>query len=171
METRLDLSPNGPLVMTRLLGERQQGRQVDEGLLKHVELVHWNHIYRHRRLLLAAEQTRREGGHARRFFDGPLVLMRQHRLSTFRTSSLRHDFDRTVIITVIAVWMMQVTLYEIIDVVAVGHRLVPAIAAVFVRALMTAAIVVGCAALRVLRTDFQDMLLDQRGATGLNRIM
>ena len=97
--------------------------------------------------------------------------MRQHRLSTFRTSSLRHDFDRTVIITVIAVWMMQVALYEIIDVVAVGHRLVPAIAAVFVRALVTAAIVVGCAALGVLRTDFQDMLLDQRGATGPNRIM
>ena len=52
-----------------------------------------------------------------------------------------------------------------------GHRLVPAIAAVFVRALVTAAIVVGCAALGVLRTDFQDMLLDQRGATGPNRIM
>jgi hypothetical protein len=97
--------------------------------------------------------------------------MRQHRLSTFGTSSLRHDFDRTVIITVIAVWMMQVALYEIIDVVAVGHRLVPAIAAVFVRALMAAAIVVGCAALRVLRTDFQDMLLDQCGATGPNRMM
>ena len=40
---------------------RQQGRQVDEGLLKHVAPVHWNHINLTGGLLLAAEQTRREG--------------------------------------------------------------------------------------------------------------
>jgi hypothetical protein len=60
---------------------------------------------------------------------------------------------------------------EIIDMVAVRHRLLPAIWAVFVRNLVTAAIVVGCAALRVLRTDFQDMLLDQSGASVPNRMM
>lgn len=43
----------------------------------------------------------------------------------------------------IVVGMVQVALDEIIDMVAVGHRLVPAIGAVFVRDLVTAAIVVG----------------------------
>jgi hypothetical protein len=39
----------------------QQGRQVDESLLKHVAPVRWEPHQPHRRLLLAAEQTRREG--------------------------------------------------------------------------------------------------------------
>lgn len=76
-----------------------------------------------------------------------------------------------MVVTMIAVGMVQVALDEIIDMVAVGHRLVPAIGAVFVRDLVTAAIMVGCAALRVLRIDFQDIFLDQRGASGPNRIM
>jgi hypothetical protein len=66
---------------------------------------------------------------------------------------------------------VQVALDEIIDMVAVGHRLVPAIGAVFVRDLVTTAIVLGCAPLRVLRADLQDMLLDQRGASVPNRKM
>lgn len=76
-----------------------------------------------------------------------------------------------MIVTMIAMGMMQVALDEIIDMVAVGHRLVPAIGAMYVRGLVTAAIVVGRAALRVLRTDFQDMLLNQRGASVPNRMM
>jgi hypothetical protein len=69
-----------------------------------------------------------------------------------------------MIITMIAVRMVQVAPDEIIDMVAMGYSLVPTIAAMFVCDPVTAAIVVGCAALRVLRTDFQDMLLDQRGS-------
>jgi hypothetical protein len=76
-----------------------------------------------------------------------------------------------MIVTMIAVGMVQVALDEIIDMVAMGYGLVPTIGAMFVRDCVTTAIVVGCAALRVLRTDFQDMLLDQRGATGPNRMM
>jgi hypothetical protein len=76
-----------------------------------------------------------------------------------------------MIVTMIAVGMVQVALDEIIDMVAMGYGLVPTIGAMFVRDSVTTAIVVGCAALRVLRTDFQDMLLDQRGATGPNRMM
>jgi hypothetical protein len=76
-----------------------------------------------------------------------------------------------MVVTMIAVGVVQVALDEIIDMVAVGHRLVAAIWAVFVRDLVTAAIVVGRAALRVLRTDFQDMLLDQGGASVPNRMM
>jgi hypothetical protein len=76
-----------------------------------------------------------------------------------------------VIVTVIAVQMVQVAINEIIDMVAVRHRLVAAIRAVPVSTLVTAAIMVGCAALRVLCTYFQDMVLNKRRASGANRIM
>jgi hypothetical protein len=76
-----------------------------------------------------------------------------------------------MIITMIAVRMVQMALDEIIDMVAMGYSLVPTIGAMFVCDPVTAAIVVGCAALRVLRTDFQDMLLDQRGSGLPDRMM
>lgn len=76
-----------------------------------------------------------------------------------------------MVVAMIAVGMMQVGFDEIIDMVAVRHRLVPAIRAVFVPELVTAAIVIGRAALRVLCTNFQNMVLDQRGASGANRVM
>jgi hypothetical protein len=91
--------------------------------------------------------------------------------STLRASSLRYEFDRTVIVTVIAVGMVQVATDEIIDMVTVRHRLVPTTGAVLVTDLVTAAIMVGRAALRVLRTDFQDMVLNERRAGGANRMM
>jgi hypothetical protein len=40
---------------------------------------------------------------------------------------LINNLDRTMIVAMIAVRMMQVALHEIIDMVAVRHRLVPAI--------------------------------------------
>ena len=61
-----------------------------------------------------------------------------------------------MVVTMIVVGVVQVALDEIIDMVAVGHRLVPAIGAVFVRDLVTAAIVVGCAA----RTLVEGSLVD-----------
>ena len=60
----------------------------------------------------------------------------------------------------IAVGMVQVTIHEIVDMIAMRHRFVSAIGAVYVCGLVTAAIVIGRAAFRVLRADFQDMLLD-----------
>jgi hypothetical protein len=65
-----------------------------------------------------------------------------------------------MVVTMIAVGMVQVATHKIVDVVAMRHRFVPAIGAVYVCDHVTAAIVIGRTALRVLRTDFQDMLLD-----------
>lgn len=101
----------------------------------------------------------------------PYGTMRQHRLSTSQLSSLRHDFDRTVIVTVIAVRMVQMAIDEIIDMVAVRHRLVAATGAVLMPNLVTAAIMIGRAALRVLRTDFEDMVLNKRRGSRANRTM
>jgi hypothetical protein len=76
-----------------------------------------------------------------------------------------------MVVTMIPVRMVQVVIDEVVDVVAMRHRLVAAIGAVYVRGLVTAAIVVGRAALRVLWTDLQDMLLNQRGARVPHRMM
>ena len=66
----------------------------------------------------------------------------------------------------IAVGTVQVAIDEIIDMVTMRHRLVPTTGAVLMTDLVTAAIMVGRAALRVLRTDFQDMVLNERRASG-----
>lgn len=65
-----------------------------------------------------------------------------------------------MVVTMIAMGMMQVVVDEIINVIAVGYRLVSAIGAVDVSGIVTAAIMARRAALRVLRTDFKGMLLD-----------
>ena len=76
-----------------------------------------------------------------------------------------------MIVTMIAVGMVQVAIDEKIDMVTVRHRLVPTTGAVLVTDLVAAAIMVRRAALRVLRTDFQDMVLNERRASGANRMM
>jgi hypothetical protein len=58
--------------------------------------------------------------------------------------------------------MMQVAINEIIYVVAVWYRLVSATGSMLMTGLMTATIMIGCATLRVLRTDFQGMFLYER---------
>jgi hypothetical protein len=60
---------------------------------------------------------------------------------------------------------------EIIDMVAVRHHLVATIGAVPVRTFVTAAVVVRRAALRVLRTYFQDMFLNKPRGSGADRMM
>ena len=76
-----------------------------------------------------------------------------------------------MIITMIAMRMVQVVINEIIDVIAVRHSLMSAIGPVHMRGLVTLAPVVRCAAIRVLRTNFYDMLLHKRGARGSSRMM
>jgi hypothetical protein len=76
-----------------------------------------------------------------------------------------------MIVTVIGVRMVQVAINEIIDMIAVRHRLVATIGAVSVRTFVTDAVVVGRAALRVLRTYFQDMFLNKRRASSADRMM
>jgi hypothetical protein len=76
-----------------------------------------------------------------------------------------------MIVAMIAVRMVQVVVNEIVDVIAVRHSLMSATGTVYMRGLVTLASVVRCAAIRVLRTDFQGMLLHQRGARGSSRMM
>jgi hypothetical protein len=59
-----------------------------------------------------------------------------------------------VIVAVITVRMMQMTIDDIIDMVAVRHRLVPAIGTMLVANHVSAAVMVGRAAVGVFRTDF-----------------
>jgi hypothetical protein len=75
-----------------------------------------------------------------------------------------------VIVAAVAVRMVQMAINEITDMLAMWHRLVPTIGAVPVKTLVTAAIVVGCAAFRVFCTYFQDMFFNKRRAGGANRI-
>ena len=76
-----------------------------------------------------------------------------------------------MIVAMIAMRMVQVVIYEIVDVIAVGHSLMSATRTVYMRGLVTLTSVVRCAAIRVLRTNFHDMLLDKRGARGSSRMM
>jgi hypothetical protein len=76
-----------------------------------------------------------------------------------------------VIVTVIAVRMVQVAFDQIIDMVAVWHCLVPATRAVLMPSVVAAAVMGGRATLRVICTDFQDVVLDKRRAGRANRMM
>jgi hypothetical protein len=76
-----------------------------------------------------------------------------------------------VIVTVIAVRMVQVTFDQIIDMVAMRHCLVPATRAVLMPTVVAAAVMVRRAALRVICTDFQDVVLDKRRAGRADRMM
>jgi hypothetical protein len=67
-----------------------------------------------------------------------------------------------MIVTVIAVEMVQVTFDEIIDMITVGYHLVPATGTVFMTNLVAAAVVIGSAVLRVRRINFEDMFLNKR---------
>ena len=68
-----------------------------------------------------------------------------------------------VVVTVVAVGMVQVTAHQVIGVIAVGNRLVPAARPVFVSLLVGAAVVVGRAGARVRVVDRQPVLLDAAG--------
>jgi hypothetical protein len=68
-----------------------------------------------------------------------------------------------MVVAVIAVGMVQVALDQVIEVIAVRHRLVAAPRTVSVAGLV-ALVVAGCAALGVLRADLQRVFLHQRGA-------
>jgi len=65
-----------------------------------------------------------------------------------------------MVVAMIAVGMVQVTLHEVIDVIAVGHRLVAAAWAVTVSLGMPSARMVGRAGVRVHPADGQNMLGD-----------
>jgi hypothetical protein len=70
-------------------------------------------------------------------------------------------FDRTVIITVTIVGMMQVVIDEIVDMVAMRYCLVAASGSMLMTGLVTAAIMIGRATLRIFCTDIEGMFLHE----------
>jgi hypothetical protein len=80
-----------------------------------------------------------------------------------RSHASPEHLDGTVIVAVVAVGVVQVPVDEVVDMVAVWHRLMPTTGAVLVAGLVAVAMMVGSAAIGILRTEFQDMLLDEHG--------
>jgi hypothetical protein len=64
-----------------------------------------------------------------------------------------------VIVAVVTVGMMQVAVDEIIDVVTVGYRFVPATRAVLMTGLMTGAVMIRCTPIWVLRSQLDHVFL------------
>jgi hypothetical protein len=64
-----------------------------------------------------------------------------------------------VIVAMVAVWMVQASVNEIVDVISVRHSLVTAPRAVLMRRLVSACPVFGCAAVGIVSGDLQDVLL------------
>jgi hypothetical protein len=77
-------------------------------------------------------------------------------------SRLRH-LNLAVVVAVVAVGVVQMPLDQVIDVVAVRHRLVAAARPVLVLLVVPAAVVARRAGRRVGRADFQAVLLDGAG--------
>jgi len=84
-----------------------------------------------------------------RLADGPRALRR----------ILLGQFDRAVIVAVVAMRVMQVAVHEIINVVAMGNGFMPAAGAMLVVGVVTAALMFGRALLRILAADVNDVLV------------
>ena len=72
------------------------------------------------------------------------------------------NFNGTVIITVVTMRTMQVTINEVIDMIAMGYCLVLAARAVLVSRFMACAMMIGCTPFGVVGADFYHMLLNKR---------
>lgn len=72
------------------------------------------------------------------------------------SNKLRHDFNRTVVITVVAVLIVQTTINDVASVVAVWHSFVSTAFTVNVVLAVKRVVALG----RVLLADFQDMLIN-----------
>ena len=66
-----------------------------------------------------------------------------------------------MVVAVIAVRMVQVAFDEVVHMIAVRDRLVPTAGAMLMAGLVATAVMIGRAALRVVRTDFQDMFFNE----------
>ena len=65
-----------------------------------------------------------------------------------------------MIVAVAGIGMMQVTVYQIVDVISVRHCLMPAVRAVLVILSVRAAFVIGCALVGVFLVDRKPVLVD-----------
>jgi hypothetical protein len=71
----------------------------------------------------------------------------------------RYNRDRTVIVAVVAVRVVQASVDKIIEVISMRHGLVTASRAVLMRSVVSACPVLGSAAVGIVSGDLQDVLL------------
>jgi hypothetical protein len=71
-----------------------------------------------------------------------------------------HELQRTMVVAMIAVRMVQAPVDEIIEMVSMGDRLMAAIWTMLMRCIMPFRRLIARAAIRVLRRYFDDMLID-----------
>jgi len=69
------------------------------------------------------------------------------------------DVDRTVIITVAAAGMVQMTFHQVINVITVGHGFVTTAVSMFVTAVVAAALVLRCAICRIGAANAQRVIV------------
>jgi hypothetical protein len=89
--------------------------------------------------------------------DGP--ASRSHAASPRRVS-VRDDIERTVVVAMIAMRMVQAPIDQIIHVVAMGDSLMAAARAMPMRRIMSAGAMLRRAAIGIRCRDFDDMLID-----------
>ncbi|WP_035883922.1 hypothetical protein [Cupriavidus metallidurans] len=77
----------------------------------------------------------------------------------YRSGTLQQVY-RAVIVAMVAVWMVKMTIDQIVNVIAVWHRFVPASGAVNMPGLMPPTVVVRRASVGILRTHFKSVLVD-----------
>jgi len=70
-----------------------------------------------------------------------------------------HFVQGAVVVTVVAMWVMQMTIHEVVDVVAVRDRIMAAAGAMHVRLIVPTAIVVRRAPIGIGRRHFDHMLV------------
>jgi len=83
----------------------------------------------------------------------------ERRRSATLDARLLNDVDRPVVVAMIAMRMMQVAVDQIVQVIAMRHGVVPASRTVHVPRLVPTALVIGRAAIRVGRRDFQSVFV------------
>ena len=89
---------------------------------------------------------------------GSFLLFTKHsRLDECSARSLSH---RAVVVAVVAVWMMQMSIDEIVDVVPVWDRRMTAVGAVYVGSVVARTMMIRGAVRGVLRADLEGVLLD-----------
>ena len=95
-----------------------------------------------------------------RFSDrGRCCILTNCAVKADRTSGMR-QLDHSVIIAVFAVWVMEVTVHQIVGMTVVRNWFVAAVRSVLVSAVMTATVVIRCAAIGICPGDFNAVLIN-----------
>ena len=90
------------------------------------------------------------------WFD--LISLVSERL--FRMNLSSNDLHGPVIVAMITMWMMKMSIYEVVDMITMRHSLVTATGAVHMIGIMSIAFVLGSANIGIGFIDFKNMLID-----------